>query len=159
MIDYLCEFEVVQQVAGYLQEIATTNPPKTTANLWYLTAEQHAVELIMFNLAYGIILFGNSFRVYEHNRLVTWQERKIYYKPSKEVQQLSPILKLYRTILTACFLFTFFHKINGNKVFLSQFQVYNILQDSTHPNALSYGHTLLFILLVYQEQIERGIRF
>jgi len=113
----------VKAFAAYLVDISEKNPPKHTYNMWYLSPEQHAVELILFNIIYGLGL------------LVTLYGRK---RPKivedDSPQELSFILKVYRAILTVCFLVTFVHKINGQKI--------QMILMPCHMTTLCYLYTL-----------------
>jgi hypothetical protein len=98
---------VLQPLGQGLQAIsAKTNP----AEVWYLTPEQHIAELIFFN---AVFISG----LYFTQRWDEQIERAKGTKPlPREEQQLTPILKLYRLILTACLCVTVCHKYFGNKL-------------------------------------------
>jgi len=100
---------VLQPLGQGLQAIAAkTNPDE----VWYLPTEQHVAELIFFNV---VFIFG----LYYTQRWDEQQERAKGNKPvslPREEQQLTPILKVYRLILTLCLCVTVCHKYLGNKL-------------------------------------------
>lgn len=86
---------------------AVSSQEADPAEVWYLSPEQHVAELIFFNT----VFIGGLFY------LRGWESKtNASSKNIQEEQQLTPILKIYRFILTACLLVTACHKYLGNKL-------------------------------------------
>lgn len=105
-MEELYQSPIVKDLAKFITSVASKNPPRTTPNMWYLSAEQHAFEFILFNLIYGVGLIYT---------LWAGRNRKSA-TPKDEIQELPFLLKVERAILTICFIVTFIHKLNGNKI-------------------------------------------
>ncbi len=59
-MEELYETPIVKDLANFFTSVASTNPPKATYKMWYLSAEQQAFEFIVFNLIYLIGLASND---------------------------------------------------------------------------------------------------
>jgi hypothetical protein len=53
-MEELYQSPIVKDLAKFITNVASKDPPKATPNMWYLSAEQHAFEFILFNLIYGV---------------------------------------------------------------------------------------------------------
>jgi len=98
---------VVLQFGSLLHSLATSEVPKH--EIWFLTPERHAAELIFFNLAIGLLLFVTLKRGKDKSPVDDM------IKPNEE-QKLSLIMQVFRAILTVCYIVTVYHKVNGQKI-------------------------------------------
>ncbi len=53
-MEELYQSPIVKDLAKFITSVSSKTPPRTTPNMWYLSAEQHAFEFILFNLIYGV---------------------------------------------------------------------------------------------------------
>lgn len=104
----------VKSFASFLKAIAIEDE-----SIWYLSPEQHASELIIFNIIMVVILVFALRKGREVNASNNASGKSIT-KPNAgskyEKQELSFILQVYRIILLLCFLATVVHKVNGEKI-------------------------------------------
>jgi hypothetical protein len=113
----------IDPLADWLENIAYREIPKD--QLWYLPPEQHAAELIIFNIIFLSLLYGNYYILYRIQsysllHIATIKSgKKLDNIPIKDIptkRSLSWMTQLCRAILTACYLVTIWHKYWGNKL-------------------------------------------
>lgn len=127
-------YGLVQGPASYLRTIPQPSAKVPIEKLWYLSPEQHIIELIVFTFIYGIGLLVLLKR--GNNRNKDKYIQQVHLK-----NELSTFAKILRLFLTVCISITIGHKFYGEKLALMLMPCHFVtacyLYILWHPNKYS----------------------
>jgi len=105
---------VLSSLGKWLYSISAVGRPNSgflPEKVFFLSPEQHILELLVSNILFGGLLYVTLKRGKSKTSTT-------HVHPSKDVQQLTLVAKVMRFVLTICFFITIYHKYNGNKLTL-----------------------------------------
>jgi len=123
----------MEAVSLYLEEagkflhsisaVATSQGKIPHEKVWYLTPEQHVLEILICNIVFGGLLFLTLRNRVRNEPAVASATTKssspsTFNLPKDDIQVLGFIPKVLRFILTVCFCVTAYHKYAGDKLAL-----------------------------------------
>lgn len=118
---------VIQQLGKSLHSVAgvvSLGKKLAPEKAWYLSPEQHVIEILISNALFGSLLFvtlrrkNASAKSTTNSQNIQSSSSSVNNVPKDDIQRLGIVPKILRSVLTVCFIITIIHKYNGNKLAL-----------------------------------------